>query len=295
MFQRIHIIINPAAGQVEPILTYLNKAFHKERIEWDVSITHKQGDGTRLAKAALKKKYDLICVYGGDGTIMEVAKALHKTGKAMGIIPGGTANVMAKELGIPIDSQQAIEFLTTNNIKVQTIDMGLCNGELFFIRITIGDFAQVVLDATRTLKDAFGQAAYGITTAKNIIKEGTNKYIFKIKGKKIEYRGASLMVINSGNIGFENASLTPKGSVSDGFLDVILFKDTAFMTMASLAGNILLNNKPQKNLKQWKVKNIDIDCVQHQPIIVDDISVKAKNLSISVIPNSLQIIVPKKK
>jgi len=70
-YPRVHVIINPAAGHDEPILNTLNDVFHPADVEWDVSITHKFGDATRLTKEAVARGVDLVAGYGGDGTQMD--------------------------------------------------------------------------------------------------------------------------------------------------------------------------------------------------------------------------------
>jgi len=66
-FKRIMVIINPAAGHDEPILNTLNDVFHSAGVDWDIRITHKSGDATRLAKEAVELGFELVAGYGGDG------------------------------------------------------------------------------------------------------------------------------------------------------------------------------------------------------------------------------------
>jgi len=93
-YRKIHVVINPAAGKDEPILNTINKVFHKYEIDWQVSITKKFGDATRLAKQAIANGVDLVAGYGGDGTQMEIANAVMGTNTPMAILPGGTGNAM---------------------------------------------------------------------------------------------------------------------------------------------------------------------------------------------------------
>jgi diacylglycerol kinase family enzyme len=72
---KVHVVINPVAGQDEPILNVLNDVFHPAGVDWGVSLTHKSGDATRLAAEAVASGGDLVAAYGGDGTQMEIAKA----------------------------------------------------------------------------------------------------------------------------------------------------------------------------------------------------------------------------
>jgi diacylglycerol kinase family enzyme len=83
----IQVIINPASGQPDTILNKLNAVFHEAGIRWDVSITHESGDATRLAQETVKSGVDIVCAYGGDGTVMEVAHALKGGEVPMAILP----------------------------------------------------------------------------------------------------------------------------------------------------------------------------------------------------------------
>jgi diacylglycerol kinase (ATP) len=103
----IHIVINPASGRTEPILSIVNAAMKEAGIHWDVSITKEKGDGLKLAKAAVKQGPDIVGVYGGDGTTMEVISGLMGSEMPLTILPGGSANVLANELNIPMDLKEA--------------------------------------------------------------------------------------------------------------------------------------------------------------------------------------------
>ena len=107
----IHIIINPASGRTEPILSIINSAMKEAGIHWDISVTKEKGDGLQLAKAAVKQGADVVCVYGGDGTVMEVMSGLMGSEVPLAILPGGSANIMASELNIPQDLKEACKLI----------------------------------------------------------------------------------------------------------------------------------------------------------------------------------------
>ena len=116
--ERIHVIINPAAGQDQPILNTLNDVFNQFKVDWEVSITKKFGDATQMARAAAASGVDLVVGYGGDGTQMEVANGVLGSDTPMAILPGGTGNAMAFELNIPRDLRQAAELICqSGNIR----------------------------------------------------------------------------------------------------------------------------------------------------------------------------------
>ena len=93
-YQKVHVVINPAAGQDEPILNVLNHIFHPAGVDWEISLTHKSGDAKQKAADAAASGVDLVVAYGGDGTQMEVANGLLGTGVPQAILPGGTGNAI---------------------------------------------------------------------------------------------------------------------------------------------------------------------------------------------------------
>lgn len=292
MSKHIHVVINPAAGQDEPILSYLNQAFKKKGVSWDASITHKSGDALTQAQQAIAKGADIICAYGGDGTVNEVAQAVYNTKTPMAIIPGGTANIIAKELAIPVTSLDAAKVVVSKRQTIKTMDMGKCNDTLFLIRVSVGVLAHPVIDASRALKNTYGKLAYGITTLKHIGNPTKTKYLLNLDGKRVTSTGASLIITNIGNVGIEGFSLSPNISTTDGTLDVIRFKDTNLSTLAALATNVLFKAEPDQVVRRWQAKKIDITLPNKQLVLVDDVVLQTKKLLIEVLSKSINIIVP---
>src|SRR5579859_5577907 len=101
--RQIHVIINPISGRPQPVLYTLNSVFRQAGVKWDVSVTHESGDARRAACKAAAEGADVVAVYGGDGTVLEAATGLLETNTPLAILPGGTANVLSIELGIPYD------------------------------------------------------------------------------------------------------------------------------------------------------------------------------------------------
>ncbi|MDQ3141342.1 MAG: diacylglycerol kinase family lipid kinase [Bacteroidota bacterium] len=289
-FKKIHIIINPAAGQEEPILSYINKAFLDSGIDWEVSITKQDNDASTFAKQWVDK-VDVIAVYGGDGSISEVARVLKGKNTPMAIIPGGTANVISKELGIPQNTLEAIELLKGANSEVITVDMATNNGELFLIRVNLGIMADMVMEASRELKDKLGQLAYGITAIQTMLKSDPMVYKMKIDNQEVVEEGVALTITNCGNIGVGDYSFAPDISIEDGFLDVILLQQADLMSVLKIAGTTLMKTESEV-LMHWKCKEIEISLDATQKFILDDFERETNFLHIKVLPNVLKVIVP---
>jgi diacylglycerol kinase (ATP) len=136
--QRVFVVINPAAGQDQPILKSLNKIFQENGVDWDIAITKDRGDGQRLAREAVRAGVDLVVVNGGDGTVMECASGLIGSNVPMVILPGGTANVMARELGLPFDLIEALTLAVNPEAVIRSVDMGQVGEHYFLLRAGMG-------------------------------------------------------------------------------------------------------------------------------------------------------------
>src|SRR5690606_7132602 len=124
-------------------------------------VTHKEGDGTRLAQEAVANGFDLVASYGGDGTISEVTRGLINTGVPLAVLPGGTANALAMGLGVPFNLPGAIDAIF--NSRVEAMDLGEANGRTFVLRADMGLSTKMAQQASRELKDRFGVVAYAIS------------------------------------------------------------------------------------------------------------------------------------
>lgn len=293
MHKKITIIINPGAGKKDSILWSLNNAFHKKDIEWGIKLTHGKGDAFKLARNVLKNRPKYLAVYGGDGTVAEVAKALYKSATSLFIIPGGTNNVIAKELNIPTEVDQALALFTRKEQKIQTIDMGLFQGEPFILRIESGIFAKMVKDTKRKSKRILGQLSYPIQLLPHFREQKIFDFRIRIDDKdEISASGISLIIANVGNVGIENYSLVPKSNVNDGMLDVILFKDKPVESFFVLLKSAITGRKPQGPVKIWKAKKVRVVFEKDQDIISDDQGMKTKIINAEISANSLKVLVP---
>ena len=289
-FKHIHFIINPAAGKNEAILSFIYKAFEGSGIEWDVSVTKGEGDAARLAKSLIGKT-DLIAVYGGDGSICNVACALCGTEMPMAIIPGGTANVMAKELRIPIDTENALQLLKGGKGALKAIDMGMVNERPFLLRINLGIMADMVIQTDPVLKENFGQIAYGLSGLKSFAGAQAVNYDLEIDGEHIKERGFSLTVTNCGNSGLSDLALVPDIAVTDGLLDVLLLTEADLTSFLKVAGGTLMQMETDA-IKHWKCKEVVVKLEKEMPCLFDDFQTTARELRIRAIPASVLIVTP---
>jgi diacylglycerol kinase (ATP) len=294
-FKKVLFIVNPASGQDEPVLSYINRAFLNKKTDWELKITRKKGDAKTFAAGALKSDIDLVAVYGGDGTVMEVAQALYNKKMPMAIVAGGTSNVMAKELEIPVDTVAALELIASGNYHLQEIDMGVVNKIPFLIRVSTGSLANMIKDAGRPMKDKLGQAAYGVSTLKQVRDYPINRYSLELDGEKFEEDGVALLIANTGHTGLPYMSFTHPNSPFDGLLDVLLIKRFDLAAFKDIAKVLMTERKINDSIAHWLAKDIKVKIDPPTTVFCDDAPLTSAKLSAQIMPKSITILVPHDK
>ncbi|HEU4586298.1 MAG TPA: diacylglycerol kinase family protein, partial [Gemmatimonadaceae bacterium] len=156
--ERVLLVTNPAARRAATLLPAVRRAFRDAGVECDLAPTERPGHAAELA-AEHSGAYSAIYVLGGDGTVMEVLGALAYSGVPVGIIPGGTGNLVARSLGIPLDVVRAVNALVRG--RTTTMDLGVTGlGRHFAFSVGAGVDARMIAETDPRFKRTFGTAAY---------------------------------------------------------------------------------------------------------------------------------------
>jgi diacylglycerol kinase (ATP) len=295
--KRIRIIINPAAGKDEAILPIINASMKEAGVKWEASITHNAGDAIRFAEAALKEGIDALAVYGGDGTVMEAISGLMGSQIPLIILPGGSANVMANELGIPKDLKQACALIGQTPVKTKAIDVGQFDKRYFIVGVSYGFAADLVKGAGRETKNMIGILAYFLSAAVALKNVKKAVYHLTIDGQKHEVRGLTCIIANTGNLGFSNISFDKHIDVSDGFLDVVVVRKANLSMLRLMAHTLLLRERPDnvELVEHWQGKDITVSSFPGQTVQCDGEVLDKSSLHIRVIPAAMNVLVPGEK
>jgi diacylglycerol kinase (ATP) len=290
--RQVFVVINPAAGQDQPILKSLNKIFHENEVDWDVAITKDRGDGQRLAREAAQSGVDLVLVYGGDGTVMECASGLVGSQTPLAILPGGTANVMARELGLPLDLVEAATLAINPQSRIRCVDMGQVGEQTFLLRAGIGFEAEMVEGADRELKDRLGMLAYGLSALQTLADPPLARYRLSLDGEEEEYDGLACVVANSGNMGAADIVLSKKTDISDGLLDVFVVTKANLPSLVSLVANVVSGRPDPPALKHWQVREVRIESKPVQTVQLDGELIGQTPVTMKILPEAVQVIIP---
>ncbi len=293
--RNIHIIINPASGKAESILPIINASMKEAGIKWEASITHQAGDAIQFAKAAVKEGIDALAVYGGDGTLMEAISGLIGSETPLAILPGGSANVMATELGIPTDLKEACTLLSHGPLETKAIDVGQFDKRYFLIRISLGFEADVVKGADRATKNRIGIFAYWLSAAAALKITKKAVYQLNIDGQEHAVEGLTCIITNTGNLGFSNISFDKHIDVSDGFLDVVVVRKANLSLLKLMVVTWLKRERPDNValVAHWQGKEISVSSRPKQAVQCDGEVLNKMPLHIKIIPGAIRVLVPK--
>jgi YegS/Rv2252/BmrU family lipid kinase len=288
----IPVIINPSAGRKTAVLAELNQVFRSAGTRWSVEITQEEEDGVRFARQLVEQGAQIVAVYGGDGTLSEVATGLAGTQTALALLPGGTGNVLAYEFGIPQDFVAAAQLLVSAH-DIRVVDMGVIGNRKFLLRAGVGFEAMAVERTPRKLKDRFGLLAYGIGGLQALIESRTTKYILKLDDQIHETQGVVCTVANSGHLGIPGLRLSPKVNIEDGMLDVFVLRRVDLKLFMQIVSENVADALGMGELQHWQVKQVRIQADPPQTVQVDGDYLGMTPVEMRCLPRSLRIVVPK--
>jgi YegS/Rv2252/BmrU family lipid kinase len=291
--QRICFIVNPISGKGNNNLSeaYIKSLFVASDYEIEINYSEYPKHAIALAKNALLQKPAIVVACGGDGTINEVASVLVNTSVKLGIIPIGSGNGLASNLKIPNDINKALEIIKKGDTT--TIDVGKINDYFFFSNTGLGIDAEIIKKYHESGKRTL--VSYLKSTLKASITHKPKTLHYTIDAINHKVNPLLLFVSNSNEMGY-NMSLTPKASLSDGFLDLVIVPKLNFFHK-SVFGMQVLTKKTHKNKKvtHTLIKDLQVqfDEVANLLIQIDGehLHLETNTICIKIIEKSLTIIV----
>jgi YegS/Rv2252/BmrU family lipid kinase len=285
-YKSIHVVINPAAGKGEPVLKYLADICRQHEVDWDISLTRNYGDATQQAKDALARGVDLVVGCGGDGTQHEIANAIIGTGRPMGILPGGTGNGFATEMGVPKDFRKAVEVLCTSQ-NIRHVDVMQVGDQYSIQRIYAG--IEPEQQVTRAQKDKYGTLAYALMTRKQVQESVDAPITLTIDGRRIETHGLKCYVVNSGQGG--KGAIDRHFSVDDGLLDVFVLSRNPISVIAA-AERFFQIPSFKARMYYWRGRDITVECEPSKAVWADGEVLGRTPVNVKVLPGTLPVVVP---
>lgn len=299
---RSKLIVNPVSGPWDVRRELPSVLNHLEDHGWQTTLhqTGRPGEATRLAQEAWDEELDAVFVVGGDGTINEVINGLAESPVALGVLPGGTGNVWARELGLPTRSPlhlmpllESVKALVSGTIR--RIDLGKANGRYFLQWAGLGLDAEVTyaMEPRTRRQRRLGALAYviaGVTTAANMV--GTRARVW-VDDEYI-HRRTVLIVISNSQLYGGIVRIATDARLDDGLLDVNVFAGTGFGSSIRTALGVITGlhvRDPRHSFYRGATIRVQTD--KPMAIHVDGEPFGMTPLECSVVPRALAIVIPR--
>lgn len=274
---------------------YINDVIEKLRnnkVDIDLHSTKKVGDAKEVARGIKESEFDVLAIMGGDGTINEVINGLLSTNIPIAIIPSGIANVFANEVGISKNPLKACEAIYEGSLY--GVDLGKINDGYFLSLASIGFDSYVLKNTPLSLKRKYGKLAYMYTGIKTIFSYKPSPIYVKIEGIK-EDKICYFMVIGNVSIyGEPYVKMTHKASVTDGLLDVCLFKKkNPINYFRYFLGAILRLHTQFPDVEYFQTEKLHVESEKTLMVEVDGDVWGELPTTFSILKNRLKILLPK--
>lgn len=288
--KKLIFIMNPISGTVKKsgIPDIINSTIDKDFFDFSIEETTHAGHATEIAKQAMNENFYAAIAVGGDGTVNETGRALINSDTALGIIPCGSGNGLARHLMLPMYVQKAIEVI--NMHTVHKLDYGLINNIPFFCTCGMG------FDAFISMKFAESSRRGPVTYIENILREGL-KYKSEtyeiVNGDRVERHDAFLISCANASQYGNNAYIAPQASMSDGLLDIIIMEPLDVLAAPQISIDIF-NKTLDKNPKISTFKTNHLIVRRSQPGLIHydgDPIMTGANVDVSVVHQGIKVLI----
>ncbi|MDR1974035.1 MAG: diacylglycerol kinase family lipid kinase [Bacteroidales bacterium] len=301
---RTGFIINPIAGtgKYRSIEKHIRQVFPTA----DIYITSQTGEAQVIAAKLVKQQYDCIVAVGGDGTVNEVACPLVGSSTALGILPTGSGNGLARHLHIPLEPAAALHHLISS--KPRSIDVGIIaanasarnttkdepqNGKMFFCTAGVGFDAQVSVRFEKQRKRGF--LSYLRCIIKEYVHYKSQKYTITTEKKSIETTAFLITFANASQWG-NNAYIAPQANIEDGYMDAVIIPRVSFPRLLIMAVRLLRKKIHHDPLvTTLRFNSLTLSRQYPAPVHIDgepvtDDTIATERITVNVLKSALQVI-----
>lgn len=290
--KHIAFIINPISGirGKDEIVRWVYEGIDRQAYDPEFIRTEYAGHAVEIAADQVRKGAFAVVAIGGDGTINEIARSLVHTPTALGIIPCGSGNGLARHLQIPLEPRQAIDII--NDQVVETIDYGLINGIPFFCTCGVGFDALVSLQFSKAGKR--GPLTYIEMTLTESLKYRPEMYELEMDNSTARYQAFLIACGNASQYG-NNAYIAPQAALDDGLLDVTILEPFTLLDVPALAYQLFHKTIDQNSrIKTFRCQKLKIH--RNKPGVVHydgEPKVMGEDIEVGIVKRDLHVLVPR--
>lgn len=250
--------------------------------------TSRCGDAERLARDAVRDGFRRIIAAGGDGTINEVVNGIAGSDAALGLLPLGTMNVFATELGLPNDLERCWEVIRNDHTRL--VDLPSANGKHFVQLAGIGLDAQVVKETSLAFKRSFGPLSYLVSAAQISARPPPRLMVRPVNGAVVE---GSFVLIGNGRLYGGPFPFFKQAVIDDGLLDVLVFRKLSYLDMMRYLQDVIFRSAiTSPEVEYLRTPSLDVTSDDAVPVEVDGELIGNCPVQFRMRPHGLRVFAP---
>ncbi len=289
------VVLNPMAGESGTRVRKRIEA-HFEGAGWGCEVYETTGE-ERIAgvvrSALAQGEADMFVAAGGDGTVSGVAGGLVGTGVPLGVVPLGTGDTFARELRIPLDTEEALKLLTGSHALME-MDAMRANERYFVLNVSVGLSGLIMRDTPRAEKRRFGRIAYAWTGLRKLLGYQPHHFRLSIDGERWAMWASEVMIANSGALGDPSLRWSPKVELNDGRIDVCIVRARTALDYARIGVAVLLGRQSQEPAMRHFIaeQSVAVDAEPELPVQGDGEFLGRVPVMVTVVPSAVNVAVP---
>jgi YegS/Rv2252/BmrU family lipid kinase len=284
---------------VNPALQRTGSDFGRRLLElagelgWEAMVLEtKAGLNVEAIGAALARRdFQLVLAAGGDGTVAEVMAAAHQRSLPMGIVPLGTANIVARELGLPAGWRRATRRVLEHFPATRAVDLARVNDGYMALAAGIGFDATVMRHTPATLKYWFGRAAYFVAGAWWLPRAPHFECTIRADGEEMKLTAVVVLIVNAGMLGAAPFRFGPNIAIDDGWLDICVYRPRTALDRAGVLWRIFRQRADGDSMLQRKARSVEIVAPDVQWNEVDGEVYRGNVLRAEIVAGGVKVVV----
>jgi YegS/Rv2252/BmrU family lipid kinase len=288
-------VLNPAAGRTskEELRATLERSLAGPEHRLDIHETTGSEKVASIVREAIGRGVDVVVVAGGDGTVSDVVDGLVGSDVPLAIVPAGTGNVLAQELGIPLDVEKACRLVTGRSTS-RRIDALQVGESYYVLSVGTGVDAQAIQETSRAVKRRLGVLAYVWATLRAVWGAQPHMFTIVADGRRKRVRAASILMTNISTLA-GTLRWGPHIRPDDGRIDICIIRANSPRDYLLVARDILLPGRPRqdRNLRYWSARSdIMVFADQRLPVQGDGDVLGKTPIEVRVVPAAVRVLVP---
>ena len=259
------VILNPTAGSPEHVRSWQERA---ESLAGDcpIRVTSHSGEAEALARRAVQEGFARIVAAGGDGTVSQVANGLAGSNAILGVLPMGSVNVFAMELGLPLHNlQRCWDIIEDTNLRL--VDMPSANEKYFVQLAGVGLDAQVVKETSLAFKRSFGPLSYLISAAQIAARQPPKLFI---ESEHTSLEEGSFVLVGNGRLYGGPFPFFKQAVIDDGLFDVVVFKRLGYLEIIRYLQDVVFSADIKvPEIEYFQTRQLRITSEQDVPVELD--------------------------